>query len=85
MEEIPLKKPHIVSLIGGFGYREPIFRKVLETAKLDPSIYYTLISGPSLDPSKLADLPENVQLLDFIKDTYSLPQEFRGGYSTWRT
>lgn len=67
---IPLKKPHVVSLIGGFGYREPIFRKVLETAKLDPSINYTLISGPSLDPSKLVDLPENVQILKFIKDTY---------------
>jgi len=70
VEEIPLKKPHIVSLIGGFGYREPIFRKVLETARLDPSIHYTLISGPSLDPSKITDLPENVELLKFIKDTY---------------
>jgi uncharacterized protein (TIGR00661 family) len=70
VEEISLKKPHIVSLIGCFGYREPIFRKVLETAKLDPSIHYTLISGPSLDPSKITDLPENVELLKFIKDTY---------------
>src|SRR5665647_64010 len=70
VEEIPLQKPHIVSLIGGFGYREPIFRKVLGTAKLDTSIYYTLISGPSFDPSKITDLPENVQLLKFIKDTY---------------
>ena len=70
VEEIPLKKPHIVSLIGGFGYRELIFKKVLETAKLDPSIYYTLISGPSFNPSKLFDLPENVQILRFIKDTF---------------
>lgn len=70
IEELSLKKPHIVSLIGGFGYREPIFRKVLETAKLDQSIHYTLISGPSLDPSKITDLPENVELLKFIKDTY---------------
>lgn len=70
IEELSLKKPHIVSLIGGFGYREPIFRKVLETAKLDQSIHYTLISGPSLDSSKITDLPENVELLKFIKDTY---------------
>ena len=70
VEEIPLKKPHIVSLVGGFGYREPIFRKVLETARLDPSIHYTLISGPNLDPSRITDLPENVELLKFIKDTY---------------
>jgi len=70
VEQIPLKKPHIVSLIGGFGYREPILKKVIETAKLDTSINYTLISGPSLDPLKLADLPENVELLKFIEDTY---------------
>lgn len=70
VEGIPLKKPHVISLIGGFGYREPIFRKVLMTAKLDPSIHYTLISGPSLDPSKFADLPENVQILEYIEDTY---------------
>ncbi|MFZ2497220.1 UDP-N-acetylglucosamine--N-acetylmuramyl-(pentapeptide) pyrophosphoryl-undecaprenol N-acetylglucosamine transferase [Methanosarcina sp.] len=87
VEELPLKKPHVVSLIGGFGYREPIFRKVLETAKLDLSINYTLISGPSLDPSKLADLPENVQLLKFIKNTYPYLRSSEaviapGGHST---
>ena len=87
VKEIPLKKPHIVSLIGGFGYREPIFRKVLEAAKLDPSIYYTLISGPSLDPSKLAEMQENVQLLEFIKDTYPYLRSSElviapGGHST---
>jgi uncharacterized protein (TIGR00661 family) len=87
VEKIPLKKPHVVSLIGGFGYREPIFRKVLETAKLDPSINYTLISGPSLDPSKLVDLPENVQLIKFIKDTYPYLKSSNaviapGGHST---
>ena len=85
--ELPLKKPHIVSLIGGFGYREPIFRKVLETAKLDSSINYTLISGPSLDPAKFADLPENVKLLKFIKDTYPYLRSSEvviapGGHST---
>ncbi len=87
VEELSLKKPHIVSLIGGFGYREPIFRKVLETAKLDSSINYTLISGPSLDPSKLADLPENVQVLKFINDTFPYLRSSElviapGGHST---
>jgi UDP-N-acetylglucosamine--N-acetylmuramyl-(pentapeptide) pyrophosphoryl-undecaprenol N-acetylglucosamine transferase len=67
---IPLEKPHIVSLIGGFGYREPIFRKVLTTAMLDPGINYTLISGPNLDPSKFREIPKNVQLLRFVEDTY---------------
>jgi UDP-N-acetylglucosamine--N-acetylmuramyl-(pentapeptide) pyrophosphoryl-undecaprenol N-acetylglucosamine transferase len=70
VEWIPLKKPHIVSLIGGFGYREPIFRKVLLTAALDPRINYTLISGPNLDPTKFREIPENVQLLRFVEDTF---------------
>ena len=70
VEQIPLKKPHIVSLIGGFGYREPIFRKVLTTAALDSGINYTLISGPSLDPSKFKEIPKNVQILRFVGDTF---------------
>jgi UDP-N-acetylglucosamine--N-acetylmuramyl-(pentapeptide) pyrophosphoryl-undecaprenol N-acetylglucosamine transferase len=70
VEGITLKKPHVISLIGGFGYREPIFEKVLETAKLDPTIYYTLISGPTLNASKFTDLPENVEILRFIKDAF---------------
>lgn len=87
VEEIPLKRPHIVSLIGGFGYRELIFKKVLETAKLDPSIHYTLISGPSFNPSKLIDLPENVQILNFVKDAFPYLKSSEvviapGGHST---
>lgn len=70
VDQIPLEKPHVVSLIGGFGYREPIFRKVLTTASLDPGINYTLISGPNLDPSKFRDIPKNVQLLRFVEDTF---------------
>lgn len=70
VDKIPLEKPHVVSLIGGFGYREPIFRNVLTTATLDPGINYTLISGPNLDPSKFRDIPKNVQLLRFVEDTY---------------
>ena len=87
VKEISLKKPHVVSLIGGFGYREFIFKKVIETAKLDPSIHYTLISGPSFNPSKLFDLPENVQVLKFIKDTFPYLKSSEvviapGGHST---
>lgn len=66
IEEIPMDCPHILSLIGGFGYRDPIFRNVLKTARLDPSINYTLFPGPNLQPDKFTDLPENVQLLKFI-------------------
>lgn len=70
VNQIPLQKPHVVSLIGGFGYREPIFRKVLTTAALDQGINYTLISGPNLDPTKFREIPKNVQLLRFVEDTF---------------
>ncbi|MDD3042017.1 MAG: glycosyltransferase [Methanosarcinaceae archaeon] len=68
VKEISLAKPHVISLIGGFGYRAPIFKNVLETAKLDPEIHYTLISGPNLDPESLPEPPKNVQVLPFVKD-----------------
>jgi len=65
-----LQKPHVLSLIGGFGYREPIFRKVIEVAKLDKSINYTLLSGPSLNPDVFSNLPENVTIKRFINDQF---------------
>jgi uncharacterized protein (TIGR00661 family) len=70
VDQIFLQRPHIVSLIGGFGYREPIFRKVFTTAALDQGINYTLISGPNLDPMKFREIPKNVQLLRFVEDTF---------------
>ncbi|AKB84602.1 glycosyltransferase [Methanococcoides methylutens MM1] len=65
-----LSKPHVLSTVGGFGYREPIFRKVIETAKLDKMISYTLLSGPSVDPEDFTDLPDNVTILKFIEDQF---------------
>jgi len=65
-----LQKPHVLSLIGGFGYREPIFRKVIEVAKLDKSINYTLLSGPNLNPDVFSHLPENVTIKHFINDQF---------------
>lgn len=65
-----LKNPHVLSLIGGFGYRKPIFDKILEVANLDRSINYTLLSGPNLDPSVFSSLPANVTLKPFIEDQF---------------
>lgn len=65
-----LQKPHVLSLIGGFGYREPIFRKVIEVAKLDKNINYTLLSGPNLNPEVFSNLPENVTIEHFINDQF---------------
>ncbi|MGM0769996.1 MAG: UDP-N-acetylglucosamine--N-acetylmuramyl-(pentapeptide) pyrophosphoryl-undecaprenol N-acetylglucosamine transferase [Halobacteriota archaeon] len=68
--EADLPRPHVLSTVGGFGYREPIFRKVIETAKLDTNISYTLLSGPSVDPEDFTDLPDNVTILRFIEDQF---------------
>ena len=65
-----LKRPHVLCTIGGFGHREPIFRKVIEAAGLDSSINYTLLSGPNVDPESLGILPENVTILKFIDDQF---------------
>ncbi|SFM91018.1 UDP-N-acetylglucosamine--N-acetylmuramyl-(pentapeptide) pyrophosphoryl-undecaprenol N-acetylglucosamine transferase [Methanolobus profundi] len=64
------ERPHVLCTIGGFGYREPIFRKVIEVAGMDGSINYTLLSGPGVDPESLGDLPENVTILKFIDDQF---------------
>ncbi|WP_321429283.1 UDP-N-acetylglucosamine--N-acetylmuramyl-(pentapeptide) pyrophosphoryl-undecaprenol N-acetylglucosamine transferase [uncultured Methanolobus sp.] len=65
-----LERPHVLCTVGGFGYREPIFRKVIEAAGMDESINYTLLSGPSVDPESLGTLPENVTILKFIDDQF---------------
>lgn len=70
VHEVQLKRPHVLSTIGGFGYREPLFHKVIETARLDRNINYTLLSGPSVNPDKFTDLPENVTIMKFIEDQF---------------
>lgn len=69
-ELVGLKHPHVLSTIGGFGYRAPIFKKVILAAQMDHDINYTLLSGPSVDPATFVSLPPNVKVLEFIKDQF---------------
>jgi uncharacterized protein (TIGR00661 family) len=64
------KKPHILSMVGGFGYRESIFRSILEAAGMDRKIGYTLVSGPNVDLSRFGSLPGNVDVQPFIEDPF---------------
>lgn len=66
-----LVHPHVLCTIGGFGYRLPILQKVISTAKLDRSIHYTIIAGPNVSPTQLTEVPENVEVHDFIADPFS--------------
>lgn len=69
-EAKPLSSPHVLCTVGGFGYREPIFRKVIDAAAMDSTINYTLLCGPSVDPSVFGTITENVQILRFIDDQF---------------
>jgi uncharacterized protein (TIGR00661 family) len=71
VETPDLKKPHVLCTIGGFAYRREIFNKILDAARMDPGINYTLIAGPSLDISELTGVPENVNIYSFIADPFS--------------
>ncbi|WP_406656638.1 glycosyltransferase [Methanolobus sp. ZRKC2] len=87
VDELDLKKPHILSTLGGFGYREPIFRKVIQAAEMDKEINYTLLSGPNVDPSIFESLPKNVKVLEFIDDQFPYLKSSNiviapGGHST---
>ncbi len=65
-----VQHPHVLSTVGGFGYREPLFLKVINAAEMDPDIHYTLLAGPSVDPAKFTQLPPNVRILQFISDQF---------------
>ncbi|HML25784.1 MAG TPA: glycosyltransferase [Methanomethylovorans sp.] len=66
-----LVHPHVLCTIGGFGYRLPILQKVISAAKLDKNIHYTIVTGPNVNPAQLAEVPENVEVQDFIADPFS--------------
>lgn len=63
-------RPHVLSMIGGFGYRERIFNSMLEAAGLDRKIHYTLVSGPSVNAQKYGRIPSNVEIFPFIDDPF---------------
>ncbi|MBP2030126.1 uncharacterized protein (TIGR00661 family) [Methanohalophilus levihalophilus] len=65
-----LAKPHVLSLVGGFGYRKPIFLSIIEAAKKDSSINYTMLTGPGIKTEDFDDLPENVNMMPFVPDQY---------------
>lgn len=82
-----VSKPHVLSTLGGFGYRKNIFFKVIESAKMNPDINYTLLSGPGVAPSEFKDIPKNVTVLDFIDDQFPYIKSsdaliIPGGHST---
>jgi uncharacterized protein (TIGR00661 family) len=62
--------PTVLSTIGAFGYREAIFRNVIEAAKLDPNINYIFILGPGINSEKFVEFPDNVKFVDFTENPF---------------
>jgi uncharacterized protein (TIGR00661 family) len=46
-------------------------QKVISTAKLDKNIHYTIVTGPNISPAQLTEVPENVEVQEFIADLFS--------------
>jgi UDP-N-acetylglucosamine--N-acetylmuramyl-(pentapeptide) pyrophosphoryl-undecaprenol N-acetylglucosamine transferase len=70
VETKELMKPHVLSMVGGFGYRKSIFDSVLRAAGMDDTISYTLVSGPNVDKHLMKDTPKNVEVLEFIENPF---------------
>ena len=64
------KGPHVLSMVGGFGYRKGLFDSVLKVASSTKKISYTLVSGPNVDRDVLASAGTNVKIYDFIADPF---------------
>ena len=68
IKDINLGRPHVLSMMGGFGYRKKAFEKVVEAAEIDPSINYTFILGPSISEKELQCLPDNIIVKQYLDD-----------------
>jgi uncharacterized protein (TIGR00661 family) len=70
VDAVKVKKPHVLSLIGGFGYREKLLYNVIEAAELSKDHYFTLVAGPNADVEKLKNkVGENVSVVGHLKNT----------------
>lgn len=67
---IKLKKPHVLSTIGGFGYREKLLKNVIKAASIDEKINYTLVAGPSVKPEKITGKTGNVKIAPYIANPF---------------
>ncbi|MFH1125647.1 MAG: glycosyltransferase [Candidatus Altiarchaeota archaeon] len=87
VKAISLRKPHVLSLVGGFGYRESLLLKMLEVANEKTDVNFTLLSGPNIDPRQLRNEISNVKVVDYLPNIFSYLKSTNlvvahGGHST---
>ncbi|MDD5110940.1 MAG: glycosyltransferase [Candidatus Altiarchaeota archaeon] len=66
-----LARPHVLSLVGGFGYREKLLVNLLEVARENPKLNFTMLAGPNVNPEKLKNHPKNVTVIDYLPNIAS--------------
>lgn len=65
-----LKKPHVLSFIGGFGYREKLLDNVIAAAQMREDHSFTLVAGPNADAEKFKNRAcENVNVVGSLNNT----------------
>ncbi|MBN2014112.1 MAG: glycosyltransferase [Candidatus Altiarchaeota archaeon] len=66
-----LAKPHIFSLVGGFGYRERLLHNVIHAAEMMEGFNFTLVCGPNVDSEGLKDeVKDNVNVIDYMNNVF---------------
>jgi len=63
-----LRKPHVLSMVGGFGYRKSIFDAVLACSERTRDVYFTLVAGPSVDVDELGGGSSNVAIVKYLRN-----------------
>lgn len=71
VKALDLDKPHIFSLVGGFGYRGKLFFNVISAAESMKNFNFTLVAGPSVDPEYLKDrITKNVKVVKYLNNVF---------------
>ena len=63
------KKRRVLSMVGGFGYRERLFQNILSTAELLDDFDFTLVAGPNVDAKKLPK-KKNTKIIRYLPDPF---------------
>jgi len=71
VKAMDLDKPHVFSMVGGFGYRERLFSNVISAAKMMENFNFTLVAGPSVDSKKLKKkVGKNVNVIGYLNNVF---------------
>jgi uncharacterized protein (TIGR00661 family) len=62
-------EPHILSMVGGFGYRRKLFDVIVSAAQAMKDINFTLVAGPSVDANSIPKA-RNIKVVGVLPDPF---------------